>query len=834
MSASSGATPSEAVHSYLDTNPESSLANVLDPRQQQKKLNIVAEDILRRFLDKAAYMCEPARVFLREVLSGLVLEMTVQSCSRPEWINEWIIYLLEGEEPELLNAIDAGMSGETKGTTKVEKGANGVSAESEKAEAGKQHQRRVSKAELAMKEAMLEAQRLNRMIAEEEAGKDHQGQSSKTDSREGTGVGLDSRADDVSVNTPSLDSSRMAPSEMDSSLATSVQSQDSNFTSFDQLLPGKTSITPSNLINGTSATPESPSSAHIRSPSASQVPPLTLHKATVSIFDDSTPTEKGKIRTKPLVDYLLQIEPSSSHYPGWMIARKYSDFETLHEVLRRISVISGVVGFTEQHPDLPSWKGQTKSGLRELLEKYLHTALQYRQLAESEGMKRFLEKDQGNGKTSPGVNKAGFPGIGWPNPAAFETMGKGMLDVLASAPKGAAGGGKALLGGVSGVLGGVGSLGKKATDGAIGGLSRSTTNSSLTMDRPNNSRLSIQSLNSSPDQPRDSHDGSTTTTGRTSQDTEAIIRNLDTGGSQTSSPRPSLNGSMNGGLTRTTSMKSGHSPILEDREELHLPPPPSDMPDDYGPASILPSALHSFLDSSSNLTSSHHSDRPLSSSVSRSSLSTSDKAPVSFAEKPVPSSTVTNPPSSTATTLSPSSTTKPPPSTSTKPPPPPLTEQETQIAIELLFAIITELYTLSSAWNIRRTLLTAAKTFLLRPGNPNLEAIRLLIQDSLIGTHTSPAGLAALIKKVEMNALPTEEELKRWPKPPTKEEKAMRRVKARKLLIEKGMPRALSGVMGAAASGEALGRVFDVLQEERVARGLVFGLVLQGVRAVVQ
>jgi hypothetical protein len=48
------------------------------------------------------------------------------------------------------------------------------------------------------------------------------------------------------------------------------------------------------------------------------------------------------------------------------------------------------------------------------------------------------------------------------------------------------------------------------------------------------------------------------------------------------------------------------------------------------------------------------------------------------------------------------------------------------------------------------------------------------------------------------------------------------------------MPAALNGVMGQAASGEALGRVFDAVQMPGVARGLVFGLVLQGLRAVTQ
>ena len=112
--------------------------------------------------------------------------------------------------------------------------------------------------------------------------------------------------------------------------------------------------------------------------------------------------------------------------------------------------------------------------------------------------------------------------------------------------------------------------------------------------------------------------------------------------------------------------------------------------------------------------------------------------------------------------------------------------------IELFFAVINELYTLSSAWTLRRTLLNAAKTFLLRPGNPQLASITTLLQETL-------------------DSSPSDEGL-----------------------VERGMPTALTSVMGQAASGEALGRVFDCLQEPRVARGVMFGLVLQGLRAVTQ
>lgn len=224
---------------------------------------------------------------------------------------------------------------------------------------------------------------------------------------------------------------------------------------------------------------------------------------------------------------------------------------------------------------------------------------------------------------------------------------------------------------------------------------------------------------------------------------------------------------------------------------MNLPPPPSEIEDDYKMSS---SSTEGSLNESANL--------------------------------------------STPTSTNPSSMTLPPatasPSKQRKNDFAPLTIQETSVAVELFFATINELYALSSAWALRLTLLNAAKSFLLRPGNPNLEAIRQLLQSTLIESQTTDEAIAGHIRTTRANAMPTEAELKAWPPPPSDEEKERMRKKARKLLVEKGMPTALTSVMGAAASGEALGNVFDCLQVPEVARGLVFALVLQAVRAVTQ
>ena len=800
LAASRGLAPQEAIIEYLQENPGCSLSNVLDKKQQKNKLTAVAEDILQTFLDRKAFGCEPVRTFLREVLAGLILEMTVARCSRAEFINEWIIYALEeGDTTELVQAIDAGVSSAASNSAVksaavfADKSAYldplGTTSSTDAQSSTKaEHKRTVSRAEAAMEEAMREAQRLNEMIAADEAKRTRA-------SLERSPVDDSSPPDQrhsESTTRGSSESTPIAAIQEEATTTLNLQPK-ATFKSFDQIL---SSQQPTALRSDTPASQPSPP------------PPLTLHNATISIFDDSVQGEKGTIRSKPVAEYLLQIEPPTSHYPGWMIARKYPDFETLHEVLRRISVISGVAAFAERHQSLPGWRNKTKSSLRVELEKYLRDALSYQRLAESEGMKRFLEKDQHLGRASPGTKQGGF---GFPNPAAFETMGKGMLDVLTSAPKGAATGGKALVGGVTGVLGGVSSLGQKKqvskpsverSTGSVAPstqLSRSDSNTAHMLQQPRLSDVDLQRPHTSSRESLHDHDNDLTDATDPSsmnqmQNSEALIQQNGAKLESTATAgEPAPNGVQSG------NRDSSETPDPS-RNHLHLPPPPSEIADDY---STNQNTSNPSLNDSPSLRASTIT-APTAHESSRKGTASSLRLP------------------------------EPPTTKSSRPSHAPLTLQETTVAVELFFATINELYTLSSAWTLRLTLLNTAKTFLLRPGNANLEAIRHLLQSTIIAANTSDAGIASHINAIRANALPTEEELKAWPPPPTEEEKERMRVKARRLLVEKGMPQALTSVMGQAASGEALGKVFDCLQIEEVARGLVFALVLQGVRAITQ
>jgi hypothetical protein len=482
-------------------------------------------------------------------------------------------------------------------------------------------------------------------------------------------------------------------------------------------------------------------------------------------------------------------------------------------VLRRIAHVSGVKAFAEQHSSLPDWKMHTKSSLRGELERYLRDACWHQLLAESEGMKRFLEKDQANTQSS------GNKGIGWPSPAVFESMGKGMLDVLAGAPKGATEGGKAVFGGVTGVLGNIGSLGQKKRESvsSVGAYTtgRSSTSTlpkldnSYSINEPRWSTNSEESLRASspviltqpaktPPMERRPSYASIAENG-----TESELDGPEKGLISLSS-RSSISGPAGTSNTRNSSRApsiAAHvsSPTqIVDIDSIILPPLPSDIPDDYGSTESL-FLSHSRTESIAATTRTSTSTAPSLQSPSRASTAASTRPPLP--KRPRKEAT-------------------------------PLTEQETRVAVELLFAMINELYTISSVWNIRRTLLTAAKSFMLRPGNPSLASIQSLLQDSVIVSNTSDTGIAAHLRKLRENTLPTEEELKAWPPEMTPDEKEKLRLKARKLLVEKGMPAALTGVMGQVVTGEALGKIFDCLQVEEVARGLMFGLLLQGVRAM--
>ncbi|KAK5115691.1 hypothetical protein LTR62_000780 [Meristemomyces frigidus] len=805
MNASPNSSAEDAIATYLELKPDSSLSYLLAEDSQNARLEDAAEDMLQAYLDPKVYNCAPVRAFLKQILAKLVLGYTVTYCSDASFINEWIVYGLEESETtkEVMNMVDAGVEG--RHTEKIAKASTSepnkkeateqiayvqqeIESEPHQKRPGLEHRRKTSKAEEAMDEAMREARRLTQMMIEEderrarEEAEKELGPNSSEDVSGATTHGMATPTSSQSDKERQEEEST-ALSVADSSTADTATSADADsrpmtpitkqqFTSFDQILRAQP------LIH------DSPERRR------HQAAPLTLHNAIISIFDDSVPGDRASIKARPQTDYLLQIEPANHAYPGWMISRKYADFEMLHEVLRRISVITGVKGF---HQELPKWKTNSKADLRAGLERYLCDAVSWKSLAESEGMKRFLEKDQGMTK-SPGERAKGF---GWPTPDAFGKLGGDMMGVLTKAPKQVAGSGKAVFGGVAGLVGG-------KRPGQVGG---------------NPSRASTASISDLPVLHKTQESISSGSLGglaaaRQSQESVRSIptRSIERAGSVATNssidfrPRPSMSSSRRSGeytrskesLAEVQTPERTLVPSLDGGSEtmISLPPRPDDMPADF---------------TSDKSNGNFNTETPRSSSEHQ-------RPTPALPQRPQPHSP--NPPQRT---------------TSTKAQKPGITDRETSVAIELLFATITQLYTLSSAWQIRLTLLNAAKAFLLRPGNPQLTNIRTMLQTSLLDSNLSDSGLAGHIYKLRENALPTVEEMEVWRREfpaKTAEEREELRVKARSLLVRNGMPVALQSVMGAAASGEALGKVFDALQIPRVGRGVVAGVFMQAVGVV--
>lgn len=756
LSAAIKASPNQdaeaAIRTYLQFQPESNLANVLSKDQQERKFNLVADDILQNFLDFKAYNCPPVKTFLREVLAGLVLEVTVDMCSKPEWINGWIVFLLEQGEPELMNVIDAG----------VEDMSEAMSQAKEKLSPSQTHNRRVSRAEEAMQEAMREAQRLNEMIAEDEARRRRGLPISEPEETSSVAT------NDVGLATPTSsdsDRNRQAESSLETSLVfdndgnayhsstPSPSKEKDSFTSFDQIAESVPNVAPP---------PPAPVSTAPAPVEMMMAIPLTLHNASITILDLGDMSEKATFRQRPSNEYLLQIEPASQRYPGWMVSRKYADFEPLHQTLTTIARLSGVPEFGQKYPNLPVWKGQTSSALSQSLEAYLRFIVKYESLAETEVMKKFLDKETGLQK-APAQSKNVLVQGG----AALENVGKNFINVLGQGGKNIAGGGKAVLGGVQGVFGAV------AT--GVGGAPKRLMSTRPTPSRNHSGQPSLSAS-------------------RFSQEVSRLSTDSLDGKPPPLPARPTAG---------TPNQEQALSPISQtdsgrqSQESISMPPPPSTISDDYQPLSISKPATP---------------PRPRQDTITPTTPAPSVKLEDTV---PTPATNLKTPSKKTKRDV-------------------PISEEETRILIELFFAILTELYSLSGAWSIRLSLLGAAKTFLLRPNNPQLESIRNLIQESVVEANFSDKGIATHINTLRYNTLPTTEERATWPKELSAEEKEKLRIKARKLLVERGMPQALTSVMGAVASGEALGRVFDCLQVESVARGLIFALMLQAIRATTQ
>ena len=157
---------------------------------------------------------------------------------------------------------------------------------------------------------------------------------------------------------------------------------------------------------------------------------------------------------------------------------------------------------------------------------------------------------------------------------------------------------------------------------------------------------------------------------------------------------------------------------------------------------------------------------------------------------------------------------------------PELSADDAQQILDIAFSILSEFYGLSPrTWMIRKSLLNLLKSILLSNGRSYIDTLRIMIQEDLINKClTSDDWLAGQIKAMTASVWPS------TPWPPIDDEKY--KVQARDLFLSKTLPDTMRGLMGGAATNQALELVFDALQEECVAKGIMVALMCDVIRAL--
>ena len=157
---------------------------------------------------------------------------------------------------------------------------------------------------------------------------------------------------------------------------------------------------------------------------------------------------------------------------------------------------------------------------------------------------------------------------------------------------------------------------------------------------------------------------------------------------------------------------------------------------------------------------------------------------------------------------------------------PELSLNDAQQILDIGFSILSELYALSPrTWVIRKSLLNLLKSLLISNGRTYTETIRTMIQEDLINKYlASDEWIATQIKSVTDSIWPSA------PVPPIDEK--MYRGQAKELFMTKMLPETMRGLMGGTATSQALEIVFEALQDQRVAKGILVALMCDVIRAI--
>ncbi|KAK9479400.1 PXA domain-containing protein [Lipomyces japonicus] len=765
-------TTSAAIHDYIVLNPSSALAQMVDRDIQASKLRNAASNLIQTFLPVLDMRRSPVALLVREIIANQVIKAAVDAFSDPDTVNRWIINFLQKEEN--IKAL----------------------AESE-TEKSKQFQP-VSDVDDLPTDAATTTPKITTTTANALSPPPVSSNNGFVSPQQTSSV---KKIERKPLHSEPLDDHKsFVPTSFDEILNTSDRplpfiptslNSTTTITSTSTSTETETATATATAVTSTSTstalnTPISssrkllspqPSSSFSSSTVSKQTERLSLFQANIIVIDSSADQQSSKaLHSKPLGFYTLVIEPTGSSTPGWMAMRNLADFEKLHVVLQKLSVLAGLTTFPEI---FPPYQGVTRSDYCQTLQSYMQLVVNTRELADCEAMKKFVDK-----KETTTANEKRFIKV------PFKSAGEGVLEAISKATT-ATHSAKDSRKAIMNVL----AAAKRQSVDTISRTKESISLSSRQQARP----LSVLSPVGSHSEPAMnslgySQEHNYSSTSIVSDIDGHVLPPLPSEISDNYRPELTRTKSSTSSIARSSSLRSHHA---------------------VG-STATNNTVPSIVSESANLDDDEFGDVLSSGSSPRDSF----VAP----EQPVFNPTSTSAPSSNSGGASEwrhssilSGTHEP------------LTQAETNSLIDTLFLAISELYLLSNVWNVRRSLLTVLRGVVLRHGSSSVEGIRVAIQKDVIDKYSSEHEISRKLGDL-INAL--------WPelaasgdddadqKPAEIVDSSALKAEARRMFVGRVMPDGIKSVMGTAASTQALEFVFDALQDRNIARGLVLNLLM--------
>ncbi|KAK9351134.1 PXA domain-containing protein [Lipomyces doorenjongii] len=803
------------IHDYIVANPESALAQMVDPEIQKAKLRNASNNLVQTFLPVLDMKRSPVALLAREIIAKQILEAAVEAFSDPDTVNRWIIYFLQKEEnikalADEMNARDGRPPSPVKGQ-RTPSPAKGAAIDGEYADGMLPEQRLPKPAALARPPSPAKEPSINNGYADGIPIDQPSNPTVPVNSDPAAEVDiasygldepeLDSEYDDYlssspsfadEQRTPTLSSFNFAPhrpvrkkvgsaSPANTGPGPNTQTEPTTrrqpATTFDDILQSADSSSPTSSQSSPTQ-PQTPVNSTYNRKLVPELPASTLYQTNIMVIDSSADNNQSTkvLTSKPLGFYTLVIEPAGT-VPGWMAMRNISDFERLHAVLQKLSALAGLTTF----PDIfPLWHGVTRADYCLTLQLYLQLVVNTRELADCEAMKKFVDKKE----TATATEKR------WQKNPLFKHAGEGVLDAISKATTAT-------------------SSAKDSRKAILGVLAAAKKQSVDTINRTKDNAFRPRQsfLNNGPDLAGLSAGMRYITNGG--------VGAITNGPANTDSTHslPGYNAELNyssNSLASAPDTTSSQSTLVQ----ADLPPPPSEIADNYNPNLQRHRSFNNAASPALGRTSSMRGSRNDSVTSSEADYNDYGQARTSvsidrresMADEPRPRTGLDQNARRSAIIASHQ----------------PLSQGETNSLIDTIFLAISELYLLSNAWTVRRSLLTVLRGLFLRNGSSSVEGIRLAIQKDIIDKYSSEDEIARKLNDLADAVWPTDPNT---PQPTTQSSLELKN-EAKKMFVSRAVPDAIKSVMGAGASAQALEFVFNVLQDRNIARGLVLNLLM--------